>query len=306
MILCSKLLLMEVGRIYALTDPARPDEVRYVGKTTHTLKRRLQDHYRKATELTDTSHRCNWLRAVRCQGRRAVITLLEEVSLAEIDDAERRWIAYYRQNGADLINATDGGDGGKKMAPHVLERMREAARVQWSNPKTRRDHGLALSANPVFQASFRGDDNVRRITETNTRVWADPERRRRASEAHKQRLSDPAVYEAWQAAKRAANAARPRVTQCRRGHVFEEVGYYVNRTGAKICKACHKQRSAENYHAHRDGTPIPRRQVTHCVNGHEFTPENTSVHISGRRVCKACRLASTRAAAAKRKAATDQ
>ena len=95
-------------RIYALEDEA--GNVRYVGKTIRYLHQRHTSHIRAA--------KCGrlpvnqWLRGQVAKGQRLCIRLLENVPDGpDWIERERHWIARFRQEGARLLNLTNGGEG---------------------------------------------------------------------------------------------------------------------------------------------------------------------------------------------------
>lgn len=93
--------------IYLLIDP-RTDLVRYVG-VTFRGKKRFNEHMSRAT-MGGKTHRDNWIRLLISLGSRPVYRVIEQGRGDGWQDAERRWIAHYRQS-CDLVNHTDGGDG---------------------------------------------------------------------------------------------------------------------------------------------------------------------------------------------------
>lgn len=96
--------------IYALIDP-RDGSTRYVGKTIRGLATRLRAHLCR-TNLTPKRHSSRWLKGLSDLGLKPSITLLEVVDLTgNWQERERFWIAYYREQGANLTNLTDGGEG---------------------------------------------------------------------------------------------------------------------------------------------------------------------------------------------------
>ena len=98
----------EVARIYWLADP-KTDELRYVGWTCKSLKQRLYSHlYVKDKEK---SRKSNWIRLLKRNGSKPTINLLQEVPLKDFAKAEMYWIDYFRKQGCNLTNATDGGEG---------------------------------------------------------------------------------------------------------------------------------------------------------------------------------------------------
>lgn len=94
--------------IYALIDP-RTDEVRYVGVTVNTTQR-LADHIKASAY--ETTHKAHWIKQLLVLGLRPVMQILEQgIGHEASTEAERRWVAHYRAEGAALTNHTDGGDG---------------------------------------------------------------------------------------------------------------------------------------------------------------------------------------------------
>lgn len=94
--------------VYALTQPDT-GEVAYIGRTNHPRSRwithcRTKDHWRAVGR---------WLISLREQGLRPGISILEAVPDSAWQDAERRWIAYYRAQGVRLVNGTAGGNGNR-------------------------------------------------------------------------------------------------------------------------------------------------------------------------------------------------
>lgn len=93
--------------IYVLVDP-RTDGVRYVG-VTFRGKARFREHLSRAVTGGQT-HRDCWIRSLISIGERPVYRTIERGQGAGWQDAERAWIARYRES-VDLVNHTDGGDG---------------------------------------------------------------------------------------------------------------------------------------------------------------------------------------------------
>lgn len=94
--------------IYAVVDP-RSSEVRYVGKTVSTIKLRLSQHLSSKAK----SHCGNWFRKMKHEGITPEMLVLETVPPnGEWADAEIFWIANLKFMGADLVNASIGGEGG--------------------------------------------------------------------------------------------------------------------------------------------------------------------------------------------------
>ena len=108
--------------IYGLTDPAT-GEVRYIGKSNNPEKR-LKNHLRDRRK----SHRVSWLKSLTRSGLRPGLVILEKVDDADWQEAERRWIKHFQEQGADLTNSTDGGDGLDNPSEETRKKMSEKAK----------------------------------------------------------------------------------------------------------------------------------------------------------------------------------
>jgi len=95
------------AHIYALTD--NYGNIRYIGKTTTSLKRRIQSHLQDVKQ-GKRNYRCNWIRSVLQKGLFPEIVLIGQVE-GDGCKEEMAWISYGRQEGWALVNTTDGGEG---------------------------------------------------------------------------------------------------------------------------------------------------------------------------------------------------
>lgn len=128
---------MTGGCIYALSDPRTPGEIRYFGKTTQPIGRRLAEHIGVA-RIRNT-HRDAWIRTLLAAGLRPMITILETglMSKDALDSAERAWIARGRADGLRLCNLTGGGDGLWHPSPEVRARIAAAHKGRKASEETR-------------------------------------------------------------------------------------------------------------------------------------------------------------------------
>lgn len=112
--------------IYGLRDP-RTQELRYVGKTDKLLSTRLSQHISEAKKISKKAHRHKWILQVLKDGLKPIIEPLEETDDQNWEEAERRWIARFREQGVRLTNMTDGGEGpvGRKLSPEQIELIRK-------------------------------------------------------------------------------------------------------------------------------------------------------------------------------------
>lgn len=96
-------------QIYCLLEPDS-SEIRYVGITTRSLKRRLQLHC-YATSLRKNTHRSAWIKSLLRDGMQPIIRLLEDCSSeGEMREGERLYIEYFKWLGRRLVNSTAGGE----------------------------------------------------------------------------------------------------------------------------------------------------------------------------------------------------
>lgn len=105
--------------IYALCEPGTRT-VRYIGKADDPVKR-LWAHLNKAKK--ENNHRNNWIRSLFAVGEKPVLEILDEVDNAFWPQWEVAWIAYYREQGFDLVNGTAGGEGSNNPTPETRAKL---------------------------------------------------------------------------------------------------------------------------------------------------------------------------------------
>ena len=96
--------------IYVLKDP-ETKVIRYVGKTVHTLQRRLSQHLYDSRTKEKRNHRLNWIKKIVDKGQLPIIEEIDKCKWNESQEREQYWIKFYRESNIDLINETDGGEG---------------------------------------------------------------------------------------------------------------------------------------------------------------------------------------------------
>jgi group I intron endonuclease len=126
-----------VGVIYGVRLLGSP-EYRYVGMTTKTITRRKSEHFKVADSGRKTPF-ADWLRK-RADREEAFFDSLELVmsdELADLGEAERRWIDRLRQDGHRLLNLNEGGLGNhgyvwtEEQRQAAAERMRGQKRPDY-------------------------------------------------------------------------------------------------------------------------------------------------------------------------------
>lgn len=95
--------------IYKLIDP-RTNEIRYVGKTKNSLRKRLYEYLTKRN-LTAKTHKNNWIKQLLNEGIKPIIETLEIVNEQNWIEREIYHIKKLKSDSVNLTNTTDGGDG---------------------------------------------------------------------------------------------------------------------------------------------------------------------------------------------------
>lgn len=148
-----KLNFMEVT-FYTLTSSAYPNDIRYVGKTRQTIKRRLQGHICSAKKAAKkgycTNHNYNWINQQLSRGNSIIIEEIETVHFEEGEDwqwLEKYWIAQFKEWGFNLTNIKEGGEDNYYTEP-TQEVIRKRAKQCVGRPRTeqtKQDISKALS-----------------------------------------------------------------------------------------------------------------------------------------------------------------
>jgi NUMOD3 motif len=121
-------------KIYGIADP-QTQELRYVGKASGLLRRRLKGHHSW------------WVRAKKKQGLKPEIFEIETVPESDSwQEAERFWIAYFRGLGCRLTNGTPGGEGQSKGFKHAAEVKRRISQTMKGRPKSATTRALMSAA----------------------------------------------------------------------------------------------------------------------------------------------------------------
>jgi hypothetical protein len=86
------------------------DIIRYVGKSHEPEARRKQHIYETKRNLVN-KYKNNWVRKLLRNGETLKIVILEKCSELEWPEREKYWIKKYNENGNDLVNVSEGGEG---------------------------------------------------------------------------------------------------------------------------------------------------------------------------------------------------
>jgi hypothetical protein len=94
--------------IYTLEDPDT-NEIKYIGKTVKPLKTRLTNHIYSCKK--ETNHRTNWIKSIIKKGKKPIIKMIDFCSWEKSQKLETYWINKFKNEGANLVNLTNGGEG---------------------------------------------------------------------------------------------------------------------------------------------------------------------------------------------------
>jgi NUMOD3 motif len=122
--------------IYALYDP-RDWSIRYIGKANNPWKRLAQHRYKKLFQTFQ-------------------ITILSVCRISEWEYWEKFWIATARASGADLWNATEGGNGRTIQIPFSLKHrtnLSRSASLRKHSPETRAKLSKARRRRKISEAT---------------------------------------------------------------------------------------------------------------------------------------------------------
>lgn len=117
--------------IYGLVDP-RTKQIRYIGKSIRP-KGRYTDH------LNDKSktHKVHWIQSLLKKGLKPELVILEQLNDDDNwQEYEKNWIKKGKENGWDLVNSTDGGDGVVNLPEESKQRIINAWKGRKHKPET--------------------------------------------------------------------------------------------------------------------------------------------------------------------------
>jgi hypothetical protein len=163
--------------IYGLVCP-KTNEIRYVGKTKQTLKKRLQQHLWVGNKKHNP-HKYNWINQLKNDNLKPIIIKIELCNKNNWVEREKYWISQYN----NLTNLTQGGEEGlffsdeirKKISEGVknnltidkLKLMSERAIKYWSNLDNRKKQSEKI------KGIIRSDKHKQIISDNKKNLWKD-------------------------------------------------------------------------------------------------------------------------------------
>lgn len=177
--------------VYGLRD-SRDGEIRYVGQTSTSLRKRLRCHLSEARLGADP--KSQWIRSVRAEG--GAVEIFPLVERAEKDVDEVNQIMLHEADGRDLLNLTGGGSGLMNCRESTRLKIAESTVLRFSNPAEREKTSASTKDGMARQRV------VEALSTAGKARWSNPEERARQSARTKAVYSDPAMRAA-QSARRA-------------------------------------------------------------------------------------------------------
>jgi len=161
-------------------------EIRYIGQTKLSLRRRLETHKSNA-KRGGKRRSAFWIRSVLNRGFELHIVVLHDY--AEWNVTEKAMIKQWRENGARLVNMTDGGEGiyipsdetRQKRAASVKASWEKRSRTQpvWT-PERRERHKIAckIRGSKHWIGKKHSEETKRKISEAN-KAWSEAQKSNR-------------------------------------------------------------------------------------------------------------------------------
>lgn len=115
-------------KIYVLVDP-RNGQIKYVGKTSGTLEKRLKHHFYNLHK-GNNQHKRNWFNQLTKEGLKPIIEIIDEVPNEEWKFWEKYWISQIKTWGFNLVNHSEGGEGFSSEDVKKLWRKKEYREMQ--------------------------------------------------------------------------------------------------------------------------------------------------------------------------------
>jgi len=160
--------------IYGLYEPGTMI-IRYVGMTNNPL-RRFREHLKPYLQRKSNSHLYNWINVLGKKNQKPEMRILQEVPVEEWEEAEKKTIKKEREQGSNLVNTSEGGEGNQGYKPTAKNR-RNMSEGQKGNTKRK---GTKTSA--------EGIENMRSARAKQSRennVWISQEFRDKMSKITK-------------------------------------------------------------------------------------------------------------------------
>lgn len=147
----------EFAYIYALEYPE--GNIRYIGKTVN-LRKRYHRHINDARKYT-SSHKLAWIRSILNHNDIPYVSIVDKVPLKDWQYWERYYIQYYREQGYNLVNTTDGGDGNQNPSEEIRSKISEGLKgISTGYPKGKKRSETDRQANSERKKQYFATHSV--------------------------------------------------------------------------------------------------------------------------------------------------
>lgn len=214
---------MYIVRIYTLSTADDPNNIRYVGKTTQNLKRRLQGHIcdaKKSKRLKETTnHNYNWIIKILEEGHEVIINELDCMEFENPDEwkwLEQYWISQMRIWGFNLTNIRPGGEDNYNKTPtqEVIEKRAAKIRGIPRDEETKRKISKGLTG------IVRSEETRKKVSNSITKLQGKP--------VNQYNIKTKELIKTWESGADAANTLgidKTNLNSCCRGKKKSAGGY---------------------------------------------------------------------------------
>jgi len=122
-----------ITTIYGLYSTSNKDEIKYIGQTTCTLKRRLSGHIKIAKHLK--TKKDIWIYSELSKGFE--VKILEIKTNAIWDKTEIEVIADFKSCGSNLVNTLSGGSGSRDYPQELKNKISDTVKQLWNSKEYR-------------------------------------------------------------------------------------------------------------------------------------------------------------------------
>ena len=195
--------------IYALAE-AGSDAIRYIGKTTQPLKKRLYGHLYNARRGADTNrHKTHWIAQCDARGIKIEAKVLEIVPASEQDAAEIKWITASRNDGQPLTNLSDGGGGGVNPSLEVRAKVSAAHKGIRKKPESVEKYTITMRKLRADGAiKYGGWVHTEATRQKLCATWNERREDRSGENNHQSKLTEDVVWDIYLLYKAKAAPAR--------------------------------------------------------------------------------------------------
>lgn len=234
---------MKLGIIY-LAHNTINNQV-YIGQTIQGLDVRTSGHHNKAKNRPST----HFHKSIKYYGESAFEwSILEELPVDELNDAEIFWISYFKYIGATLYNHTNGGKAtrGYKHTEETKHKISEANKGKPSPAKSKPGSNLGKTFS---------NEHRKKISESLKGVQRSDEWRNKQSIAQKGR---------FRAGHPMAEESRRRLSEAKKGKPAHNKGKRMSDEQRQKLSASMKGRTA-----HNKGKPMSDEQKRKLMEGNK-------------------------------------